>query len=262
MKPGTRGTSADMLVVISTYNEVANLPHLVEALVQLSFDGARLRVMIVDDNSPDGTGQLADKLAERYPGQLEVLHRKTERGLGGACIEGFARALEQGPDLIAQMDADLSHDPAVLVEMVRAIERADVVIGSRYVDGSSLDRRWPRRRKALSWFANRIAVPVILSVPMRDTTSGYRLWRREALMKVDPKTRVRSRGFGFLIEMAYLATRLGCRIEEVPIHYRWRDAGGSKMTLAVQVAAMRDLFSIMIRHRMLGALQLRARRMG
>lgn len=249
---GTTGTPRSLLTVVPTYNEAATLPRLVEELFALPLEGVRLRLLVVDDASPDGTGRLAEELAARHPGRLDVLHRQAKDGLGRAYIEGFCRALAAAPDLISHMDADLSHDPGVLVEMVRAAADADLVIGSRYVAGGSVDPEWPWQRQALSWSANRLAVRSVLRIPVRDATSGYRLWRREALEAVDPARRVRSRGYGFLAEMAFIAHRLGLRIREVPIHFRERDAGRSKMTLTVQLAAARDLLAIPLRHHGLG----------
>jgi dolichol-phosphate mannosyltransferase len=239
----------DLLVLLPTYNEAATLPPIVNSLFELPLERAQLRIMVIDDASPDGTGAIADDLAERYANRILVLHRRAKTGLGRAYIEGFARAIELKPDLIGHMDADLSHDPRVIPEMIRAVEDADLVIGSRYVAGGSVDPDWSWHRKALSWSANRLVIPAILRLPVRDATSGYRLWKREALQKVDPQARVKSVGYGFLTEMAYLATRLGCRATEVPIHFRERTAGKSKMTLSVQLAAIREIFAIRRRYR-------------
>jgi dolichol-phosphate mannosyltransferase len=249
MSEGENKSPADLLVVVPTYNEANTLPRLVASLMALQFEAARLRLMILDDSSPDGTGKIAEGLAETHAGRIETVHRPAKEGLGRAYIDGFTRALAQEPDWIGHMDADLSHDPEVLLQMARAIEDADLVIGSRYVPGGSVDPDWAWRRKALSWTANRIVVRSVLRIPVRDATTGYRLWRREALARVDPKARVKSNGYGFLAEMAYLAHHLGCRIHEVPIHFRERDAGKSKMTLSVQLAAVREIFSIRWRHR-------------
>ncbi|HEU4744574.1 MAG TPA: polyprenol monophosphomannose synthase, partial [Anaerolineales bacterium] len=187
-------------IVVPTYNEAENLPKLVSALLSLPLD---LSVLVVDDHSPDGTGELADELSRKYPGKVFVLHRTGKQGLRSAYMEGFQKAFETGADIVVQMDADFSHDPAVLTEMARRIASCDVVIGSRYVKGGSLDERWPAWRKLLSAFGNFYA-RTILSFPLRDVTTGYRMWRREVLQNL-PLDRIRSNGYIFLVEMAYVA---------------------------------------------------------
>ncbi|MEW6401015.1 MAG: polyprenol monophosphomannose synthase [Chloroflexota bacterium] len=219
-------------IVTPTYNEAENLPKLVSALFTLPLD---LHVLIVDDNSPDGTGQVADDLAQTYPGRVSVLHRAGKLGLGTAYLEGFAKVLEEGTDAVVQMDADFSHDPKVLVEMAKRLESADLVTGSRYVRGGSVDERWPLWRKGLSAFANFYA-RTILGLPLRDVTTGYRLWRREALMKM-PLDRIKSSGYIFLVEMAYLAHALGLKIAESPIYFSDRRWGKSKMSFKIQMEA-------------------------
>lgn len=222
-------------VVLPTYNEAENLPNLVSALFSLPLD---LNLLVVDDNSPDGTGRIAGELANRYPGKLIVLHRTGKLGLRSAYIEGFRKAFELGAGAIVQMDADFSHDPSVLPEMALRIASHDVVIGSRYVEGGSLDDRWPAWRKALSAFGNFYA-RTILGSPLHDMTTGYRMWRREVLQAL-PLDRIRSTGYIFLVEMAYVAYLKGYRIAEVPIHFADRRWGKSKMSLKIQLeAAMR-----------------------
>jgi dolichol-phosphate mannosyltransferase len=219
-------------VVLPTYNEAENLPNLVSALFSLPLD---LSLLVVDDNSPDGSGQVAEKLAEEHPGKIMVLHRAGKLGLRSAYLEGFAKAFETGAEAVVQMDADFSHDPAVLTEMARRIEACDVVIGSRYVRGGSLARRWPLWRKALSAFGNTYA-RTILNFPLHDVTTGYRMWRRRALEGI-PLDRIRSSGYVFLVEMAYVAYLMGYRITEVPIHFSDRRWGKSKMSLKIQMEA-------------------------
>ena len=222
-------------VVLPTYNEAENLPKLVSALFSLPLD---LSLLVVDDNSPDGTGQIAEDLSSEHSGKVNVLHRAGKLGLRSAYLEGFAKAFETGADVVAQMDADFSHDPAVLVEMARQIESCDVVIGSRYVKGGSLARRWPFWRKALSAFGNTYA-RTILNFPLHDVTTGYRMWKRRALEGI-PLDRIRSNGYVFLVEMAYVAYLMGYKIIEVPIHFSDRRWGKSKMSLRIQLeAAMR-----------------------
>jgi len=219
-------------IVLPTYNEAENLPKLVSALLSLPLD---LTVLVVDDHSPDGTGAIADELSKRHTGKVSVLHRAGKLGLRSAYIEGFHKAFDLGADGVVQMDADFSHDPAVLIEMANRIASCDVVIGSRYVKGGSLDERWPAWRKSLSAFGNFYA-RTILSFPLHDVTTGYRMWRREALQNT-PLDRIRSNGYIFLVEMAYVAYLMGYKITEVPIHFADRRWGKSKMSLKIQLEA-------------------------
>lgn len=237
-----------LTAVVPTYNEVDNLAPLVAQLLDLALPDIELTILVVDDASPDGTGRLADRLAAGARGRVAVLHRPGKGGLGSAYTEGFARAIADGADLIAQLDADLSHEPTVLRTMCQAARGADLVVGSRYRAGGGVDRTWSKHRRALSWLANRVVTPLILGLPLTDPTSGYRLWRREALARIAP-LRVRSCGYGFQVEMAYLAHRLGCRLSEVPIYFRDRCRGESKMEWDVKIAAVREIFSIRWQHR-------------
>lgn len=225
-----------VIPVIPTYNEAENLPLLVAGL--LSQDIPDLNILVVDDNSPDGTGKVAEDLAKANPGQVKVLHRKGKEGLGKAYIQGFQQALDMGADVVGMMDADLSHPPDRLPAMLNALSDADVVIGSRYTPGGSLDRNWPAWRKALSRFGNTYA-RTILGLPILDATGGYRLWRRAALEAL-PFEESRSNGYVFIVELAYLAKLAGLRFAEVPIYFAERTYGVSKMSLRIQIeAAMR-----------------------
>jgi dolichol-phosphate mannosyltransferase len=237
-----------LVAVVPTYNEVGSLGRLARELLRLDLAGTEVRILIVDDGSTDGTARVADELARSAPGRIEVLHRRDKRGLGSAYVEGFAHALAGGADVIAQMDADLSHEPSVLAAMSDAIRDADVVIGSRYVRGGGVDAQWGWHRKLLSWLANRVAVPALLTLRVSDATSGYRLWRRDALARIAPSANVQSSSYGFQVEMAFLARRFDCRIREVPIYFRERESGQSKMTAAVALAAAREIWSIRRRH--------------
>ena len=222
-------------IVLPTYNEAENLPKLVSALLMLPLE---LGVLVVDDNSPDGTGQIADGLAREHSGEVNVLHRAGKLGLRSAYLEGFQKAFELGAEAVVQMDADFSHNPIVLKEMARQIVDCDVVIGSRYIKGGSLDERWPLWRKFLSSFGNNYA-RTILQFPLHDVTTGFRMWRREALSQM-PLDRIRSSGYIFLVEMAYVAFLMEYDIVEVPIHFEDRRFGKSKMSLKIQLeAAMR-----------------------
>jgi dolichol-phosphate mannosyltransferase len=164
-------------VVTPTYNEAENLPKLVSALFTLPLE---LRVLVVDDNSPDGTGAIADVLARQHPHRVRVLHRAGKLGLRTAYLEGFASALETDADAVVQMDADFSHDPTELAAMAERLASCDVVLGSRYVSGGSVDVRWPHWRRGLSAFGNFYA-RTILGLPLRDVTTGYRMWKRATL---------------------------------------------------------------------------------
>jgi len=212
-----------VLVVIPTYNEKDNLPDLVRAV--LAHEGTR--VMVVDDQSPDGTGQVADALAVEFPGRVEVMHRTGQRGLGRSYVDGLRRALQSDATLICQMDGDWSHDPQYLPAMIAACGTNDVVIGSRYLRGVSVVN-WPLRRIILSTFANRYIRAITGLRPM-DCTSGYRCWRREALAKL-PLDRVVSDGYAFLVEMLFQAHRRGAQIGEVPIIFVERRLGVSKLS--------------------------------
>jgi dolichol-phosphate mannosyltransferase len=222
-----------IMVVIPTYNEADNLPALMSALFALPLQG--LRVLVVDDNSPDGTGKLAEKLSTDYGGRIEVLHRAGKQGLGTAYLAGFRKAVADGADAIVQMDADFSHPIEKLVEMAEALKTWDVVIGSRYVKGGSLDERWSIWRKILSGWGNFYA-RTILRLPMRDVTGGFKMWRREVLADM-PLDRIRSSGYGFQVEMNYVAYKLGYTFSEVPIYFADRRLGESKMSLNIQVEA-------------------------
>ncbi len=219
--------------VIPTYNEAQNLTVLVESLFREPVEN--LDLLIVDDNSPDGTGDVAESLADIYPGRISVLHRPGKEGLGKAYIEGFTMALESGADVIGMMDADLSHPPDRLPALLSKIDQADVVVGSRYVPGGSLDKNWPFWRKGLSWFGNTYA-RTILNLPIQDTTGGYRLWRRSALAAI-PFAESRSNGYVFIVELAYMASLAGLSFAEVPIYFAERTRGTSKMSLKIQIEA-------------------------
>jgi dolichol-phosphate mannosyltransferase len=218
------------MVVIPTYNERENLPLVVSAL--LRHEG--IDVLIVDDGSPDGTGEIADRLATESP-RVRVLHRTGVRGLGRSYVEGMLRALELGATHVCQMDADLSHDPDAVPALLEAADGADVVIGSRYVPGGRV-RNWPWRRRALSMFANAY-VRTLAGLAARDCTSGFRCWRREALEQIAIE-RLRSDGYAFQVELTWEAQRASCRLTEVPITFVERRAGSSKLSSSVIVESM------------------------
>ena len=215
------------LVVIPTYNEAANLPNLVpEVLAQ----DPRLDVLVVDDNSPDGTGRMADTLAGANP-RVHVLHREGKLGLGTAYIQGFRWALERSYDYVFEMDADFSHDPRHLKEFLKAIEGADVVLGSRYLEGRVTVVNWPMGRLLLSYCAN-IYARRITGLRMWDLTGGFKCFRRRVLETIDLSL-VRSNGYAFQIEMSVRAWRKGFKLREIPIVFVDRTEGQSKMNRAI-----------------------------
>jgi dolichol-phosphate mannosyltransferase len=233
-------------VVVPTYNEADNLPTMAGELLALELPW--LEILIVDDNSPDGTGELADELVKRHPDRIHVMHRAGKLGLGTAYVTGFTYALEQGADLVVQMDADFSHSPGYILQFVEPIQDYDVVVGSRYVSGGSLDERWSWWRYALSWWANSVYTRLILGVRVKDATAGFKCWRRTTLEGIGLE-RVRSNGYVFQVEMAYLTEKLGFRFFEIPIHFEDRRIGHSKMTVPVKIEAALRTFQIRWRHR-------------
>jgi dolichol-phosphate mannosyltransferase len=222
-----------IIQIIPTYNESENLTKLVSALFAQEIPG--LKILIVDDNSPDGTGEIAQELSKIHAGKVMVLHRKGKEGLGKAYIQAFRYALDQGAGVIGMMDADLSHPPEKLPSLIEALDHADVVIGSRYTKGGSLDESWPFWRKALSSFGNTYA-RIILDLPIKDATGGYRVWRRSALEAI-PFEESRSNGYVFIVELAYMAKLAGLTFAEVPIYFAERVAGHSKMSFRIQIEA-------------------------
>jgi len=235
------------IIVLPTYNEKENLSRMVDELLALNI--SNLHILVVDDNSPDGTGKIADELAARDE-RVNVLHRKEKNGLGQAYIAGFKQAISMDADYIIQMDCDFSHQPKYIPEFLKAIESHDVVLGSRFAKGGSVDKDWSIYRKLLTWFANRVYTPTILGIPVRDATGGYRVWRRNTLIGLG-LDRIRSNGYVFQVEMAYVASRLGFRIAEIPIYFPDRELGESKMDIRIQIEAAMRVWEVRQRHRML-----------
>jgi dolichol-phosphate mannosyltransferase len=236
-----------IVIVIPTYNESNNLEQMTEALFGLPF--ADLHLIIVDDNSPDGTGDLADGLAQRRPDRMSVIHRAGKMGLGTAYATGFRQALTLQPDVVVQMDADFSHSPAYIPRMVAALDEAevDVVVGSRYVPGGQIDERWSWWRYLLSWWAN-LYSKVILGAGIRDVTAGFKLFRRQVLETINFDGVV-SNGYVFQVEIAYLCHKLGFRVLEFPIYFEDRRIGKSKMDVPVKIEAVWRVWQIRWRHR-------------
>lgn len=233
------------MVVMPTYNEAGNLPPMMQALFALGV--ADLEVLIVDDNSPDGTGRLAESLSAEHGGRIQVLHRQQKNGLGPAYVAGFKHAIGLGADILIQMDADFSHQPRYIPELLHSLQDADLVIGSRWIRGGGVDETWGWHRKLLSMWANRIYTPLILGMPIYDATGGYRAWRRETLIGMD-LDRVQANGYVFQVEMAYLAYRLGYRVREVPIYFPDRKVGTSKMSSKVALEAALRVWDIRQRY--------------
>jgi dolichol-phosphate mannosyltransferase len=239
-------TPVKTVVVIPTYNEAENLPALIAELRALAVPD--LAVLIVDDNSPDGTGRVADALAERLPGTVTVRHRAAKEGLGRAYLDGFSQALALGADFVFQMDADFSHPLAAIPIMLDAIKDFDVVVGSRYVSGGQLDEHWSWWRRFLSWWANEVWSRKLLGLKTRDITAGFKCWRRATLLGIGLE-RVVSNGYAFQVEMAYLTERLDYRVKEIPIYFEDRRIGKSKMSVPVKLQGAVDVIRIWFRHR-------------
>jgi dolichol-phosphate mannosyltransferase len=215
------------LVIVPTYNERENLPRLVPAILG---QGESFQVLVVDDNSPDGTGAIADELAAAEP-RVNVLHRDGKRGLGTAYVAGFKWALERGFDYVFEMDADFSHDPNHLPEFLRAIQSTDLVLGSRYRQGKVTVVNWPIGRLMLSYFAN-VYARFVTGLPVWDATGGFKCFRASVLQSID-LTKVKSNGYAFQIEMSFRAWKRGFRIVEIPIVFVDRTEGTSKMSQSI-----------------------------
>jgi dolichol-phosphate mannosyltransferase len=228
------------LIVIPTYNEIQNLKGLTESVFQVAdlkahvYGVKEVNVLIVDDNSPDGTGKLADELAKKEP-RISVLHRQQKNGLGKAYVAGFAWALDRGYDAICEMDADFSHNPAYLPEFWRLLKDHDVVMGSRYVPGGGV-KNWGLARRFISRGGS-VYARSILGMSVQDMTGGYNAWRRNVLEAVDIST-LRSEGYAFQIELKWRAWKKGFKLIEFPILFEDRTAGKSKMSKRIIVEAM------------------------
>jgi dolichol-phosphate mannosyltransferase len=222
-------------LILPTYNEAENIDGLVRAAVaQLESTGVEHTVLVVDDGSPDGTGRIADRLADELA-PVRVLHRERKQGLGRAYLAGFAIALENGAELVLEMDSDFSHDPADLPRLIAAADAADLVLGSRYVPGGGVTE-WGRLRRLLSRGGSAYA-RILLGVPVRDLTGGFKCFHRRVLEAIDLEN-VHADGYGFQIELTYKAVRAGFTVAEVPIMFRERDVGRSKMTARIALEAV------------------------
>lgn len=231
-----------LLVVLPTYNEATNVG---EIIPQILAQDDRIEVLVVDDNSPDGTGRIVEGLAAQWPGRLHVLHRAEKQGLGRAYLAGFHWALERGHDRVFEMDADLSHDPKYLRDLIAATETADLALGSRYKTGVNVIN-WPMSRLLLSYFAN-LYVRWITGLPLTDATGGFKCFRRKVLETI-PLDRVQSNGYAFQVEMSFRAWKLGFRLVEVPIVFVDRVVGQSKMSRKIVREAVWMVWWLRIQH--------------
>ena len=234
-----------LTIVLPTYNEVDNLPALIPALFGQPVQD--LKLLVVDDGSPDGTGQVAEQLSKLYVDRIHVHHRSGKLGLGSAYITGFKLALEQGAEAIGQMDSDFSHPVEKVPELLAALESADVAQGCRWIAGGGVDGNWPLWRRALSRWGS-VYSQSILRVPMRDVTGGFRVWRRTTLERM-PLDRIRANGYMFQIEITYIAHRLGFAIAEIPFYFPDRQAGESKMSGRIAMEASFRVWQALWRYR-------------
>lgn len=223
------------IVIIPTYNEVENLALLVATILEMELP--ELGILVVDDDSPDGTGKLADELAAQYPGIVAALHRREDRSFGRSLIAGMQRALQLGAEYVMHMDADFSHPPRYLPELLEALRGgAGVAIGSRYTQGGTVAGEWHLLRYGLSKFANQIYIRLILGLPVRDATGGFRAYKRTTVSQLGFEE-IRSNGYSFQVETIYRCYRMGYQITEVPIHFPERERGKSKMNWRIALEA-------------------------
>ena len=230
-------------VVVPTYNESETLPQLIEKVVAQGIDG--LGFIVVDDGSPDGTGAIADGLADEFTGVFIVLHREGKQGLGTAYMAGFQTALDAGAQNIVEMDADLSHPPEVLPGLIAELDEADVAVASRYTPGGGVDPGWSWARKQISYWGN-VGIRLILGLEVKDATAGFKAFRRTALERIG-LDRLRLSGFGFQAEVAYRCEQTGLKVVERPYVFMERTAGKSKMSFGIVVEAFFRLSWLRIR---------------
>ena len=232
-----------MAVVVPTYNESETLPQLIEKVVAQGIDG--LGFIVVDDGSPDGTGAIADGLADEFTGVFIVLHREGKQGLGTAYMAGFQIALDAGAQNIVEMDADLSHPPEVLPGLIAELDEADVAVASRYTPGGGVDPGWSWARKQISYWGN-VGIRLILGLEVKDATAGFKAFRRTTLERIG-LDRLRLSGFGFQAEVAYRCEQTGLKVVEHPYVFMERTAGKSKMSFGIVVEAFFRLSWLRIR---------------
>jgi dolichol-phosphate mannosyltransferase len=230
---GSATDSIKVVIVVPTYNEAETLPILVEKVLQQNIDG--LGFVVVDDGSPDGTGDIADRIADDFDGVFIVLHREGKQGLGTAYMAGFQTALDAGAERIIEMDADLSHPPEVLQGLINELESADVAVASRYVAGGGVDPEWSWGRQQISYWGN-VGIRLILGLKVKDSTAGFKGFRRKTLESIGID-RLKLSGFGFQAEVAYRCQQAGMNVVEHPYVFMDRTVGKSKMSLGIVVEA-------------------------
>jgi dolichol-phosphate mannosyltransferase len=230
---GSATDSIKVVIVVPTYNEAETLPILVEKVLQQNIDG--LGFVVVDDGSPDGTGDIADRIADDFDGVFIVLHREGKQGLGTAYMAGFQTALDAGAERIIEMDADLSHPPEVLQGLINELESADVAVASRYVAGGGVDPEWSWGRQQISYWGN-VGIRLILGLNVKDSTAGFKGFRRKTLESIGID-RLKLSGFGFQAEVAYRCQQAGMNVVEHPYVFMDRTVGKSKMSLGIVVEA-------------------------
>lgn len=230
-------------VVIPTYNEAENLPVVIDRILQLGIEG--LGFVVVDDGSPDGTGDVAEKIASEFDGVFSIVHRESKSGLGGAYVAGFTRALELGAERVVQMDADMSHPVDMVPHMVEMLDEFDVVVGSRYVEGGGVDPGWNFIRKQISFWGG-FGIRMVLGLKVKDTTSGFKAFRRESLETVGVD-RLKLSGFGFQSEVAYRCQQAGLSVGEMPFVFMDRTVGKSKMSIGIMLEAFYRLVMLRLR---------------
>lgn len=230
---GSATDSIKVVIVVPTYNEAETLPILVEKVLQQNIDG--LGFVVVDDGSPDGTGDIADRIAGDFDGVFIVLHREGKQGLGTAYMAGFQTALDAGAERIIEMDADLSHPPEVLQGLINELESADVAVASRYVAGGGVDPEWSWGRQQISYWGN-VGIRLILGLKVKDSTAGFKGFRRKTLESIGID-RLKLSGFGFQAEVAYRCQQAGMNVVEYPYVFMDRTVGKSKMSFGIVVEA-------------------------
>jgi dolichol-phosphate mannosyltransferase len=230
-------------IVIPTYNEAANVPELVRRIMAQGIPG--LRILFVDDNSPDGTADLAERLSQEHGGRISVLRRPGKMGLGTAYIAGFREALKQGAGYIIEMDADLSHAPEDLPRLLAAMQTCDVAVGSRWAKGGGVDKNWSLGRRFVSKGGSLFA-RLVLGLHVKDTTTGFKCFRRSVLEAISWE-KVKSQGFAFQVEVAYACQRRGYRVVEIPITFANRVKGKSKMSPGIVTEALRRVVAIRLK---------------
>ncbi len=241
---GETPTIPKIMVVIPTFNEAENLPVVYQRICEQNIPG--LGFIIVDDNSPDGTGQIADDLSAGHDGVFRVIHRPEKKGLGRAYVAGFKVAIEQGAEIVIEMDADLSHPPEEIPRLLQALEDHDVVVGTRYMAGGGVDPSWSLSRRLLSSLGN-AGIRVLVGIAVTDPTSGFKAFRRSALEQVDLDS-LQSNGFAFQAEMTLACERAGLRIAQHPYSFHMRAAGESKMSAGIVYEAVVRLLPLRFKH--------------